>query len=387
MEKKQSELRLSFSIPETIPVTVGPKLRSGVLSIAGYIPAGAIVPQNYRIPYHDSRTKKGYQRPPQDTRINELVADLRKDRVDLPTAILLNLRHQNSRSTVRHGIFYLNELQTAKNLSQPFYVVDGQHRILALEKLVVEYEPAKWARFLIPFVCMLGATEDEEMDQFYIVNSKAKSVRTDLAYALLRQRAERDPAVMEQLLEKGRDWQVIAETLVEHLAEKGAVWRGLVRLAAMDKGETTMPSASMVNSLRPLLTSPYFGSLSREQQIKLLEAFWKGLRNLMTDAFDEPQKFVVQKGVGVAVLHALLVQIVEIARSKGLSTLDPETYSKLLKKPLTLLQGENQHGDTVSGIDFWRIAPEGAAGSYSSSAGKRVFTAKLRQLLPPIEAE
>ena len=107
----------------------------------------------------------------------------------------------------------------------------------------------------------------------------------------------------------------------------------------------------------------------------------------MTEAFDEPQKFVVQKGVGVTVLHALLVQIVEIARSKGLSTLDPETYSKLLKKPLSLLQGENQHGDTVSGLDFWRVAPEGAAGSYSSSAGKRVFTAKLRQLLPPIEAE
>jgi hypothetical protein len=34
---------------------------------------------------------------------------------------------------------------------------------------------------MIPFTCMLGATEDEEMDQFYIVNSKAKSVRTDLA--------------------------------------------------------------------------------------------------------------------------------------------------------------------------------------------------------------
>ena len=108
MEKKQSELRLAFSVPETIPVTVGPKLRSGVLSIAGYIPAGAIVPQNYKIPYHDSRTKKGYQRPPQDSRINELVADLRKDRVDLPTAILLNLRDQNAKKAVRHGLFYLN---------------------------------------------------------------------------------------------------------------------------------------------------------------------------------------------------------------------------------------------------------------------------------------
>jgi hypothetical protein len=29
-----------------------------------------------------------------------------------------------------------------------------------------------WKSFQVPFVCMLGANEDEEMDQFYIVNSK-----------------------------------------------------------------------------------------------------------------------------------------------------------------------------------------------------------------------
>jgi DGQHR domain-containing protein len=384
---KQPNLRLPFSAPSTIPVVLGPTLRSGVPIISGFMPAGIIVPHNYKIPYHDARTKKGYQRLPQDTRINELVADLRKERVDLPTAILLNLRHRDSREAVRNGVLHLDLLKSSNNLSQPFYVVDGQHRVLALEKLVVEYDPAKWSAFVIPFVCMLGATEDEEMDQFYIVNSKAKSVRTDLAYALLRQRAERDPAVMEQLLEKGRDWQVRAEELVEFLAEKGAVWRGRIRLAAMDKGETTMPSASMVSSLRPLLTSPYFGSLNRDQQLKLLDAFWRGLRDLMKDAFDAPQKYVVQKGVGVTVLHVILVQVIEIVRSKGLSPLDPDTYSKILRKPLSLLQGENQHGETVSGMDFWRVAPEGAAGSYSSSAGKRVFAAKLRQLMPDMEIE
>ena len=46
---------------------------------------------------------------------------------------------------------------------------------------------------MIPFVCVLGASEREEMEQFYVVNSTAKSVRTDLAYDLLKQRAENDP--------------------------------------------------------------------------------------------------------------------------------------------------------------------------------------------------
>ena len=37
------------------------------------------------------------------------------------------------------------------------------------------------------------------MEQFYVVNSTAKSVRTDLAYDLLKQRAENDPEVIPAL--------------------------------------------------------------------------------------------------------------------------------------------------------------------------------------------
>ena len=40
---------------------------------------------------------------------------------------------------------------------------------------------------------MIGADETEEMTQFYVINSTAKSVRTDLALDLLKQRAENDP--------------------------------------------------------------------------------------------------------------------------------------------------------------------------------------------------
>ena len=66
---------------------------------------------------------------------------------------------------------------------------------------------------------MLGATEEEEMAQFYIVNSKAKSVRTDLALELLKQLTDRNPEMMEALTEKGKDWQIQAQQLVRELAE------------------------------------------------------------------------------------------------------------------------------------------------------------------------
>jgi DGQHR domain-containing protein len=211
----------------TIPVVPGPKLRSGVPLVAGFIPAGALLPSNYIIPYHNPNTLKGYQHPPQEARINELVNDLRKGQTDLPTAILLNLRNRDARHFLQGSTLDLSLMQdpsasinaVAREAVAKFYVVDGQHRILALLKLLAEHKGDDWDHFLIPFVCMLGATEEEEMAQFYIVNSKAKSVRTDLALELLKQLTDRNPEMMEALTEKGKDWQIQAQQLVRELAE------------------------------------------------------------------------------------------------------------------------------------------------------------------------
>lgn len=380
----------SFASPGGIPVVLGPTLmRAKVQIITGFMQAGVLIPNNYKIPYHDPRTKGGYQRPPQETRINELVNDLRKGRVDLPTSVLLNVRGRDARRFVQDGMLDLGFLAGERRSHDDgrFFVVDGQHRILALEKLIEEHDADRWSKFPLPFVCMLGATEEEEMDQFWIVNSKAKSVRTDLAFELLRQRASSDPEVMQGLVERGQDWQVLAQEIVQRLADESPAWRGRIRFAAMEKGDTVMPSASMVTSLKPLLSSPYFKLLSIENQVRIVDAFWRGLRTFMMEAFDDPSEFSLQKGVGVIVLHTALVNIIEIVKSKGLPVMEPESYAKLLREPLERLQGDDADGNPVSGLDFWRAAPRGAAGSYSSSAGRRVFISKILQLLPKVEVE
>jgi DGQHR domain-containing protein len=377
----------AFSAPKTIPVILGPKLiRADVPIVTGFIPAGALIPDNYVVPHRDPRTGKGYQRLPQEARINELVTDLRKGRVDLPTSVLLNIRNRDARRAYKDGALSLapfSETGTKLGYEPKFYVVDGQHRILALKKLIEEFEEDRWSKYQIPFTCMLGATEEEEMDQFYIVNSKAKSVRTDLAYELLSQRAQ-DPEVMESLVERGRDWQVHASNIVKKLSEDSPVWRGKIRFAAMEKGDTVMPSASMTSSLKPILASPYFKVLSADQQVSILDAFWRGVRDVMPEAFDESSEFSLQKGIGVIVLHTLFTQVIEIARSRGDSVTEPDTYRHILRAALEQLEGENASGDPVTGLNFWRAAPLGAAGSYSSSAGRRVLIAKMQQRLPKV---
>jgi DGQHR domain-containing protein len=374
-----------YKPPERIPVVQGPSLRSGTPIISGFMPAGLLL-ENFEIPYYNHTTKRGYQRQPQPARINQLASELRRERVDLPTAILLNVRSRAALSAIKDGHLDLRGLLGSTSLGGKFFVVDGQHRILAFERAVED----GWfvgRDFLIPFTCMLGADEDEEMAQFYIVNSTAKAVRTDLAYALIKKRSETEDGLLEALQERGKDWQVAGQTIVERLAVESPVWRGRIRLPAMEKAGTIIPSASMVSSLKPILGSPFFSRLKAEQQLRVLDAFWEAVRNVLREAFDDPANFSVQKGVGVLVLHTLLPEIIEIVRDRGLSATDPVSFEGLIAEALTGLQGENAVGDVVSGIEFWAAAPRGAAGSYSSSAGRRVLMAKIRALLPQLDVD
>lgn len=383
-----------------LPVCAGHQLKSGTPIVTGFIPAGLLIPDNYKVPYRDSLKKTGYQRPPQQPRINELATDLKQGRTDLPTAVLLNFRHPGIRKALKYGNEgpYLDLTELWGDESRPrtagayFFVVDGQHRILALQKVIddeaLKGNPDKWLSFQIPFVCMLGADEDEEMDQFYIVNSKAKSVRTDLAYELLKERADRDGSVYQALVERGRDWQVDAQGLAQRLFETSPVWRHVIRLPSMEKGDTTITNTGMVNSLRPALNdSPLFKRASMDQRIKILDAYWKGIKKSLPDAFEEPKEFSLQKGHGAMILHEILPDVLELVRSKGGSVTEPDAYTDVLGPALQALEGDNGRGETVKGADFWRATIEGAAGSFSSSVGRRVLSAKLRHLLPSLDVE
>lgn len=336
---------------------------------------------NFVVPRRDARKREGYQREVSVSRVNRLMKHLKENKVDLPTSILVNLRTFDPVNHLieRSGQYYFIPV------GEPLYVVDGQHRVEALARLVDDDEE-KWGKFEIPFVCLLGARETEEMKQFYVVNSTAKSVRTDLALDLLKQRAENEPGLMESLEESGEGWKVKGQTLVEEL-KHSSVWRGLIRFPNEPKGDTTINSAGMVSALKPLLATPYFGAISTENQLKVLDSYWKGIRNVIPEAFDEPREYAIQKSIGAAIMHGVLVTVLEYVRSMGMSVKEPETFEEVLRDVLLTLEGDTSTGDLAQGADFWRSGGEGAAGSYSSSAGRRVLTAKIRGMLPEIEVE
>jgi DGQHR domain-containing protein len=352
--------------------------KNNVPQAVGVISAGALV-ERYEVPQRDHRRKAGYQRPVSPGRVNKLASDLRGGQVDIPTAVLLNIRETSER--------LLEKVTDTTAVFRPngheLFVVDGQHRLAALAKLVEE-DPDRWIGYEVSFVCMIGASEHEEMRQFYVVNSTAKSVRTDLALDLLKQQAEADPRLMASLIEKGEDWKVEGQTITEALAQT-RLWRGRVRFPGDPTAETTIGSAGIVSSLKQLLATPYFGQISTENKVKILEAYWSGIELVIPEAFREPTEYAIQKSGGVMIMHGLLVSVIELLRSLGLSVIDPESYAQVLTEPLLTLEGDNAEGDISRGADFWLAGVRGAAGSFSSNAGRRVLRSRLSTNLPNIE--
>lgn len=376
-----------IELPETFPPTTDSTefpvsmmrtRRTGTPLAVGVLTAAALAPQ-FKIPNRNYKRQTGYQREISKARVNKLVSDLQSNRVDLPTAVLLNLRDFDSDVHLRQeeSRYYFSPA------SSDLYVVDGQHRVVALARLVEE-DPSKWGAFQIPFACMLGASPEEELEQFYIVNSTAKSVRTDLAFDLLKQRAENDPSVMKGIIESGQSWKVNGERLCEALAQT-EIWRSRIRFPGEEKAGTTINNSGMVNSLKALLGAPYFGALEADDQIKILDAYWRGLREILPEAFHDPTDYTLQKVTGVQVMHLVLIALIEYMRSAGYSLVDPVSYADVLRDPLETLQETTADGQVVSGADFWRAGPEGAAGSFSSNAGRRVLSARIRSALPAPE--
>ena len=364
-----------------IPVTLRKRPLKGQFPEAVGVISAIELTKRYEVPIRNFRKRTGYQREVSTPRVNQLVADLRKKRVDLPTAVLLNLRSFDK----DRNIEFDGERAWLQLDEDSLYVVDGQHRIEALARLVDE-NLAEWGNYQLAFTCLLGATELEEMEEFYVVNSTAKSVRTDLALDLLKQRVESDPKLMEALQESGQSWKVEGQAVAEALS-RTTLWTGRIRFPGEPKGTTTIGSSGMVGSLRDLLSNHYFGSIQRDQRVEIINCFWRGVALVIPDVFSDPPAYSIQKSTGVQVMHGVLVSVLEYLRSIGASLKDPQSYADALQEALPGLEGETSSGLVASGADFWKAGPEGAAGSFSSNAGRRVLTARIRALLPSPEVE
>ena len=61
---------------------------------------------------------------------------------------------------------------------------------------------------------------------------------------------------------------------------------------------------------------------------------------------------------------------------------DESAYAEILEHPLNRLSATNGFGEDVSAENFWLSGKSGAAGSFSSGAGKKVLISRIKRDLP-----
>ena len=110
--------------------------------------------------------------------------------------------------------------------------------------------------------------------------------------------------------------------------------------------------------------------------------FEKGEEN----PFDDTKKFSIQKRIGAAVLHGMLLTIKEYMNEDGLANvdhkgyLDPKTWESYQKRFLSI-EDYNGSNETVTGANFWKTGKDGAIGKYSSGAGTKDLIWKFENRL------
>ena len=115
---------------------------------------------------------------------------------------------------------------------------------------------------------------------------------------MLRRRAEASDVVRDQLVETDRAWINIASQLTATL-KNTELWQGKIQFPGQPKSGTLITNNGMITSLRPLVEQPgYFQSVGDpEQQCRILDAYWKGIKMVLPEALADPERFNLQRFV------------------------------------------------------------------------------------------
>ncbi|MYJ74504.1 MAG: DGQHR domain-containing protein, partial [Gammaproteobacteria bacterium] len=252
--------------------------------------APAALIEHHRIDQFDgSANPGGYQRKPVTARMRKAAEYYRgalgREPGLMPNALLANIRQDDLR---RVAIDFRDEdeadYESAKSsrgdwvgigrvhlpADVPLWIYDGQHRIGGLELATGEI-----GALPVPLSITLGLSRQAEMREFYEVNTNAKSVKTDLAWELLRQMAVEDRQLAALLEESERDWIVRGVDVVHELAATSAIWAESIQSPNTRRrphDRLTVTQAQFVKSLRPVLYMPLLQKAPASTVASVLDA-------------------------------------------------------------------------------------------------------------------
>ena len=120
-----------------------------------------------------------------------------------------------------------------------------------------------------------------------------------------------------------------------------------------------------------IATQSWFESLEVSTLYTMIDCFWEGVKIILPECFEEPEKYALQKAVGLNTMHSILPFIFMKIKDSGDKVDDPTSWAKYLGYLKTHKTDNREIPPTpVEGHLFWLTGKSGGAGRYSSAAGK-----------------
>lgn len=333
--------------------------------------------------------EKGYQRAPDSARIEKIKFYLQQETENpiFPTSILVNARKPLK--------FYPLARKSSQSdfgellIDQTLYIIDGQHRIEAFKDLMGNRElKSKYGYIELPIIILSNFDYGNEVEQFFVINSRQKPIKTDLAQRIYMELSKKN--IKTKLIKEKDRWQLPALTVVDELnKDEDSEWFKMIALPDDDKDlkkERVITQNSFITSLKPFFiganqkweyTSATVdnGHVIVEECKKLINEYWKMISEVWPEVFEEKKKYSLFKTVGVYSLHIVLATYLD-----DHSDLKPKESMSKIKELLEVARDANRMTS-----EFWEIGVTGprgglSAGAYSSSEGhNRIASAILQK--------
>ncbi len=202
--------------------------------------------------------------------------------------------------------------------SLPLYIVDMQHRHVGDEWAMQEAD-AELRKFPLAVTIADGLSKMEEVDQFDLINTTQKKVRTDLARRLKSIQVQ-DQDHLLALDQRGKLWQAKGPMIAQKLNTQTVL--GEAAIPPPNKSKADQPTiivreTSFVTSLKPALQTPYFIRKSDDTAAELINRYWMAIQKVWPKGFNNPVDYAIQSRQGVFSLHELAPKIFEMVRDKG----------------------------------------------------------------------
>ncbi len=293
--------------------------------------------------------KDGYQRALSEVRLGKgkggVAGYLLNQMGIFPTSTLVNIRKEDAHVEFESRV-YVGEFMETGVLHLPdsatWYVVDGQHRLEGLKTAMREEEEIK------DYPVILSLTNEDrfyEMLIFYIVNGRAKSVDTALAYEILQrmQFSGEAPPWVDQIMSGVDRRKAISAEVVDILqGDENSPFKNRVReYGEAEKTEHVVTSDTLARYITLILKEKIFQDMYEKDIAELLERYWNAIKGIYPDTFTNHRNYVLLDTFGLSVMSRLFPTIY------GYCTKDGDASEKGMRRYLEYLLKETpEHKDS-----------------------------------------